>query len=89
MAKKYKNMKDVAAAVEENGNLTTASLLELREALDFKRLGVGVLSTIERELDSEGLGYFPEWVLDGDQNTSPALVMRCASTRSAQQWATL
>lgn len=68
---KYKNMKEVAAATEENGNLITATLLELREALEYNRLGVRVLGYIADGLDGEGLGYFPEWVLDGAANEAP------------------
>lgn len=68
---KYSDMKDVATAVEENGNLLTVTLLELRTALGYNRLGVRVLGFIADGLDGEGLGYFPEWVLDGDQNGAP------------------
>lgn len=72
MTKKlYDDMKDVAAATEENGNLITATLLELREALGYNRLGVRVLGYIADGLDSEGLGYFPVWVLNGDENSAP------------------
>src|SRR6266508_2326627 len=69
--KTYGSMKDVATAVDENGGLITASLLELREALGRDRLGVRVLRDIAGGLEGEGLGYFPEWVLAGDENDAP------------------
>ncbi|QNE22421.1 hypothetical protein F1D05_36640 [Kribbella qitaiheensis] len=72
MARKtYADMKAVAKATEENGNLITATLLELREALGYNRLGVRVLGYIADGLDGEGLGYFPQWVLDSDSNEAP------------------
>lgn len=67
----YNNMKDVAAAVSENGNLMRATLGDLREALGYTRLGVRVLGYIADGLDGEGLGYFPQWVLDGEINQAP------------------
>jgi len=60
----YSSMKDVAAAVSENGNLMTATLGELREALGYNRLGVRVLGEIARSLQDEKLGYFPTWALE-------------------------
>lgn len=69
--KKYDSMKDVAQATEENGDLLPVSLLDLRQALDYDRLGVRVLRWIADGLDGEGLGYFPQWVLDGEQNETP------------------
>jgi hypothetical protein len=68
---KYMNMKDVAAATEENGDLLALTLLNLRMALGYERLGVRVLGSIASSLEGEGLGYFPEWVLDGEANTAP------------------
>jgi len=65
---KYDNMKDVAEAVQESGDLLVTSLGELREALDYNRLGVRVLQEIGRKLEGEGLGYFPEWVIDENSN---------------------
>lgn len=69
--KKYANMQDVAQAAEENGDLLAVSLLDLRQALGYDRLGVRVLRWIADGLDGEGLGFFPQWVLDGEVNNAP------------------
>ena len=63
----YKNMSDIAGAVDENGDLLAVSLGDLREALGFKRLGVRVLSEIANELRGAGLGYFPTDILEDNE----------------------
>lgn len=63
----YASIADVRSAADENGGLLKVNLGQLREALDFKRLGVRVLSQIADALDDRGLGYFPEWVLDANE----------------------
>ncbi|MFF0909731.1 hypothetical protein ACFWZW_03460 [Microbacterium enclense] len=67
---KYNSMKDVASAVDENGDLLPVSLGELREALGYNRLGVRVLNEIAAKLAGEGLGFFPLDVLS-EQNDAP------------------
>ncbi|MBP5938534.1 hypothetical protein F3K43_23075 [Streptomyces sp. LBUM 1476] len=47
------------------------NLGRLRTSLGFDRLGKHVLSSIARELESVGLGYFPLAVLDPRCNTEP------------------
>jgi len=66
----YSSIDDIRHAAEENGGLLQTSLGELRESLDFKRLGSRVLTQIADALTAEGLGYFPESVLNNN-NPSP------------------
>lgn len=67
---RFGSMQDVAAAVEESGDLLPVSLGELREALGYNRLGIRVLNEIAEKLAGEGLGYFPLDVLS-DRNDAP------------------
>ncbi|TQF65295.1 hypothetical protein FK531_22000 [Rhodococcus spelaei] len=60
----FDSIKDVRAAVDENGGLLTVTLQDLREALGYAKLGARVLATISTELSGHGLGYFPADVLD-------------------------
>lgn len=60
----YKSMDDIKSAAEAQGGLIVASLLELREAMGYGRLGERVLSHIARELENQGLGYYPAHVLE-------------------------
>jgi len=79
---KYKDMKDVAAAVKENGDLSPVSLGALREALGYNRLGVRVLAEIGSALADEGLGYFPAWVLENNEVPRYGDVVRVYSKNS-------
>ena len=60
----YKNMIEVKTAVEDSGNVLASTLEELRDALNYTRLGVRVLGEISKALRGEGLGYYPTAVLD-------------------------
>lgn len=64
MTIKANPMQTLVERVETEDNLTVATLGELREALGYGRLGVGVLVQISKALYGVGLGYYPTWVLD-------------------------
>lgn len=58
----------IAAQCAEAGGLVEVDLESLRNELGYKKLGKWVLSEIAETLSSKGLGYFPQWVLDPEQN---------------------
>ncbi|WP_280181182.1 hypothetical protein [Nocardia farcinica] len=64
MGNNYESIADIRADAEANEGLITVSLLDLREALGYKKLGPRVLATIAQELEGHGLGYFPKSLLD-------------------------
>ena len=49
----------IKATVEENGNVCTVSMLELREAAGKEKLGVNVNAGIKKKLAGLGLGHIP------------------------------
>ncbi|MFE2352725.1 hypothetical protein [Streptomyces parvulus] len=65
------DLQETAGACEDEGGLMQDNLGCLRNALGFDRLGKHVLSSIARELEAVGLGYFPLAVLDPRCNTEP------------------
>jgi hypothetical protein len=46
--------------------IMVVSLQELREALDYKKLGPRVLIEIAQKLSGQGLGYFPRETIDNN-----------------------
>lgn len=54
--------------VDGNGGLGIATLGELREAAGFGKLGRFVLAEIRNGLGAHGLGAYPKWMLDHEQN---------------------
>jgi len=65
----YKSIEEVKSAADAQGGLIVASLLELREAMGYGRLGERVLVQIAKELENHGLGYYPAHILD--ENATP------------------
>jgi len=65
------DLQETAWACEDEGGLMPDNLGRLRSALGFDRLGKHVLSSIARELEAVGLGYFPLDILDPRCNTEP------------------
>ncbi|MGM8929962.1 hypothetical protein [Salinicola halophyticus] len=51
---------EIKGRVEEQGNVCTVAMEELREAYGASRLGVHVISDISRALAGVGLGHVPE-----------------------------
>lgn len=51
---------EIKERVEEQGNVRTVTMEELREAYGASRLGVHVRSDISRALAGVGLGHIPE-----------------------------
>jgi len=50
---------EVKQKVEENGNLTTLTMEELRDVMEVSRLGVHIRDSISRKLAGIGLGHIP------------------------------
>ena len=46
--------------------IMVVSLQELREALDYKKLGPRVLVEVAQKLSGQGLGYFPRDTIDNN-----------------------
>lgn len=61
---KFSSVAELKSTAAEEGGLAVVTLLDLREMLEFKKLGVRVLNTIAEELISNGLGYYPPELLD-------------------------
>lgn len=59
----------IAARCRAEGGLIEVDLESLRNELGYKKLGRWVLAEIEETLRTSGLGYFPQWVLDPQQNS--------------------
>lgn len=66
MAANYNSVTELKETATEEGGLAVVTLLDLREMLAFKKLGVRVLNTIAEELISNGLGYYPPELLDSN-----------------------
>lgn len=80
---KYSNMEQIVEAVVAGGNLEIVRLGELREALGYSRLGSNVLREVADELKKAGLGYFPEWQLDSNDQPRQHDEVRVYKKRSA------
>lgn len=63
---KFEKIEQVAEVAHDQG-LVVVSLLDLREALGYKKLGVRVLDDIVQALRGQGLGYFPREVLEDNE----------------------
>ncbi|MEE2033983.1 ubiquitin family protein [Rhodococcus chondri] len=59
----YSDASDLKRAVDQLG-LVVVSLQELREMLEYKKLGPRVLAEVSTTLSGVGLGYFPRAVID-------------------------
>lgn len=59
----YESIEDLGHAVDENGGLLAVTLGDLREILNYSRLGAKVLNEIAEALRKEKLGYFPRETL--------------------------
>ncbi|MBM7231083.1 hypothetical protein [Dietzia cinnamea] len=59
---------DIAAEVRTDG-LVVVTLQDLRESLDYRKLGPRVLAEIATTLAGAGLGYFPRRTID--ENDQP------------------
>ncbi len=59
----YEDERELESLVEED-RLVIATLGDLREMLNYKKLGSRVLEEIAASLRARGLGYFPQAVLD-------------------------
>jgi len=60
---------DIKKRIKAGGGVTTATLGELREAIQQQRLGPYVLETVAEKLHQEGIDFFPNWIIAG--NTAP------------------
>ena len=49
--------------IKEEGGVATATLGELREAINQQRLGPYVLEAVGERLHQEGIEFFPTWVI--------------------------
>ena len=65
----YEDMGEVNKAVEDNQNVLTLEMSNLRDAYGKKRLGKFVLDGIKDELIGMGLGHYPS-ELPNDQRES-------------------
>lgn len=61
----YMQIEELAEAAGDNG-VAVVTLGNLREMLDYGRLGVRVLGAISQALRGEGLGYYPPETLDNN-----------------------
>lgn len=59
----FDSPEELAKQVAVEG-LAVVTLLQLREMLGYKKLGPRVLMDVAQGLRAEGLGYFPQYVLD-------------------------
>lgn len=55
------------ARIEASGGVTVATLGELRQAIGQARLGPYVLADIAKNLEREGIAYFPADVIDDNK----------------------
>lgn len=67
IVKERVDMEEISSRTNDNGGLLKTTLGELRDAVQFGRLGKYVIEEIARKLHGEGLGYFPSWVLDDNE----------------------
>jgi len=58
---------DLAQSCDDEGGLLATTLGELRDAVGAGKLGRLVMDRIARELASHGLGYFPQEVLEDNE----------------------
>jgi hypothetical protein len=61
---KFETMEAVREAVEQNQNVLTVEMYDLREAYGAGRLGVHVRANISAELEGLGLGHLPPTLPD-------------------------
>ena len=60
----YADLAEIRGAVEQNENILSMEMRELRDAYGAQRLKVNVRQHISDELASLGLGHFPEKLPD-------------------------
>ncbi|MER5836060.1 MULTISPECIES: hypothetical protein [Streptomycetaceae] len=61
----YSNIDDLKSEVDQLG-LVVASLQDLREMLDYRKLGPRVLTEVGTTLAGVGLGYYPKQTIDSN-----------------------
>lgn len=59
----FETMQELKEHVTES-QIEVVTLQQLREALDYKKLGPRVLNDVSQKLAGQGLGYFPRHVID-------------------------
>lgn len=59
-------IRELRNLLEESNGLHVVTLQELREALGYKKLGPIVLQNISEKLSGQGIGYFPQAVIDSN-----------------------
>lgn len=52
--------------LEEGDGLQVVTLQELRESLGYKKLGPIVLNSVSEKLAGQGIGYFPDWIINAN-----------------------
>ena len=62
----FERVSDLESAVNQDSLIVT-TLGELREMLEYKKLGTRVLAAIAGTLRASGLGYFPVRILDSNE----------------------
>lgn len=67
----YVGLDPLIRRCKDEGGLVVTTLLELREALGYGRLGKWVLAEIAGAIQEKGLGYFPTAILTPEINTQP------------------
>lgn len=61
----------VKAQVRKSGGIAKVLLGDVRNELGHARLGKNVLVSISNHLAEAGLGFYPAWILDPEQNPEP------------------
>ena len=88
-----KNMTEVRAAVEADGNVRTMPMEVLRDAYGVKKIGVHVKAGISKALKGVGLAHWPDPLPDFQENlvrvykqgTPVADVIQAATTPSIER----
>jgi hypothetical protein len=60
----YPDLDSVSNALTDADNVMTVKMGQLRDAFGVRKLGVNVIRSIKEELDSRGIGYYPEELRD-------------------------
>lgn len=62
-------MLDLRTRVEENGDVLTVEMSELRDAYGRERLGVNVVAGIQKTLEQLGIGHIPARLTTSQENS--------------------
>lgn len=63
---RFEDVQELRELLEESDGLEVVTLQELRESIGYRKLGPLVLNSVAEKLVGQGIGYFPEWVIDAN-----------------------